>query len=153
MARDRPSSQEQNDLVGALSAFRESLNIYRSLTVQEPTNAKWHKEFRQGVSMIGGLAYRLVLVRKFSLALEVADQAIALAPDMIWLSTNRAHALMFLGRTEEARSVYERYRGEKNEQGDKSWETGVLEDFAEIRKAGLTNPLMDEIDKQFTRKK
>ena len=72
---------------------------------------------------------------------------------MIWLSTNRAHALMFLGRTEEARSVYERYRGEKNVQGDKSWETVVLEDFAEIRKAGLTNPLMDEIDKQFTRKK
>jgi hypothetical protein len=33
---------------------------------------------------------------------------------------------------------------------DKSWDTVVLEDFAELRKAGLTHPLMDEIEKRFT---
>ncbi len=99
------------------------------------------------------MSYRLVLGRNFALALDVADQAIALAPDMIWISTNRAHALMFLGRAEEARSLYEKYRGKKNVLGKKSWETGILEDFAEMRKAGLTNPLMDEIEGRFTRKK
>jgi hypothetical protein len=40
--------------------------------------------------------------------------------------------------------------GTKNVQEEKSWETVVLEDFADLRKAGLTNPLMDEIEKQFT---
>ena len=30
--------------------------------------------------------------------------------------------------------------------GEKSWETSVLEDFAEIRKAGIAHPLMDEIE-------
>jgi hypothetical protein len=33
--------------------------------------------------------------------------------------------------------------------GDKPWEATVLEDFAELRKAGLTDPLMDEIESKF----
>jgi hypothetical protein len=43
-----------------------------------------------------------------------------------------------------------KYRGQKNVQDGKSWEVVVLEDFAELRKVGLTNPLMDEIEKLFT---
>jgi hypothetical protein len=31
----------------------------------------------------------------------------------------------------------------------KPWETVILEDFAELRKAGLTNPLMDKIENLF----
>jgi hypothetical protein len=61
--------------------------------------------------------------------------------------TNRAHALMLLNRTDEARVLYLKYRGMKNVVDDKSW--GVLEDFTELRKAGLTNPLMDEIKRRF----
>jgi hypothetical protein len=64
--------------------------------------------------------------------------------------TNRAHALMFLGRVEEARALYLQYRGRKNVLGEKPWDAIVLEDFAELRQAGLTHPLMDEIEKAFT---
>jgi len=32
----------------------------------------------------------------------------------------------------------------------KSWEIVVLEDFAQLRKAGLSNPLMDKIEKLLT---
>jgi hypothetical protein len=56
---------------------------------------------------------------------------------------------MFVGRADEAKALYLRYRGEKNVQNGKPWDTIVLEDFAELRKAGLTHPLMDEIEKQF----
>jgi hypothetical protein len=56
---------------------------------------------------------------------------------------------MFLGRVDEARALYLRYRGEKNVQDGKPWETVVLEDFAELRKAGHTRPLMDEIKERF----
>jgi hypothetical protein len=56
---------------------------------------------------------------------------------------------MFLDRVDEARALYLKYRGTKNVVGEKSWEAAVLEDFAELRKAGLTHPLMDEIEKQF----
>jgi hypothetical protein len=34
--------------------------------------------------------------------------------------------------------------------GEKSWDTMVLGDFAEMRQGGLTHPLMDEIEKLFT---
>jgi hypothetical protein len=34
-------------------------------------------------------------------------------------------------------------------QGAKSWTALVLEDFAELRKARLTHPLMDEIERRF----
>jgi predicted Zn-dependent protease len=97
-----------------------------------------------------------VLARDFAKALEAADQAISLAPEQIWLYSSRAHALMFLDRQQEARALYLRYRGEKNVHGEKnaqagkSWETVILGDFAEVRKAGLTRPLMSEIEKTFS---
>ena len=56
---------------------------------------------------------------------------------------------MFLGRAAEARALYLQYRGERNVQDDKSWVALVVEDFAELRKAKLTHPLMAEIEKQF----
>jgi hypothetical protein len=99
------------------------------------------------VTAIGRLAYKLVLERDFSTSLAASDQAISVAPDLIWLYTNRAHALMFLGRTDEARALYMKYRGQKDSDGP--WEAAVLGDFAELRKAGLTNPLMDAIEKAF----
>ena len=100
------------------------------------------------ISNLGGIAYQFVLASKFATALEVIDQAISLASDEIWLYTNRAHALMFLDRVEEARALYLKYRGQKVD-GDKSWETVVLEDFAELQKAGFIHPLMQEIEKAF----
>ena len=100
--------------------------------------------------MVGSLAYRFVVVQDFATALEAADEAIALAADKLWLYINRAHALMFLGRIDEARALYLQYRGTKNVSDEKSWETIILDDFAALRKAGLTNPLMNEIEGQFT---
>ena len=96
------------------------------------------------------MAFYLLLAHDFTDALQAADQTISLAPAEIWLYTNRAHALMFLGRTNEARMLYLKYRGEKNVHDGKPWPTVILEDFTEFRKAGLSNPLMDEIDKEFT---
>ena len=37
----------------------------------------------------------------------------------------------------------------KNVPDEKSWGTVILEDFANLRKNGLTDPLMDEIEKLF----
>jgi hypothetical protein len=56
---------------------------------------------------------------------------------------------MFLAHTDEARALYLKYRGKKDVQDGKSWIALILEDFAEFRKAGLGNPLMDEIEKSF----
>jgi predicted Zn-dependent protease len=87
----------------------------------------------------------------FAIALECADQAISLTPAQIWLYSNRAHALMYLGRGDEARAIYLRYRGEQRVSADKSrsWEAMILKDLAELRQAKLTHPLMDEIEALF----
>jgi tetratricopeptide (TPR) repeat protein len=137
----------QGNLAEALKSFRDGLAIFERLAKADPNNAGWQRDLQFTIGRIGGLAYKLVLVREFAKALEVADQAIALAPNKIWIYQNRAHALMFLGRAAEAR--YLQYRGEQKVQGEKSWEAVTLEDFAEMRAAGLMHPLMDEIEKRF----
>ncbi len=139
----------QGDLDAALTSYRDSAVIAGRLARADPGNAQSQKELRSLAGNIGALAYRFVLARDFPGALEAADQAISLTPDALWLHMNRAHALMFLGRLDEARALYLRHRGAPNVQDDNPWETVVLEDFAELRKAGLTHPLMHEIEHAF----
>jgi hypothetical protein len=98
---------------------------------------------------LGGLAYKLVLAGDFGRALEAADHALSFAPGQIWIHGNRAHALMLLGRADEARAIYLQYRGTHEMSGGRSWEAVTLLDFADMRNAGLTHPLMDEIERQF----
>jgi tetratricopeptide (TPR) repeat protein len=137
---------KQGKLDDALKSYRDSLTIFQHLAASDRSNIQWQKDLQYGTDKIGGLAYNFILARKFAIALEVADQAISLAPNAMWFYSNRAHGLMLLGRVDEARSLYLRFRGEKNAHGGKSWETVILEDFAELRKVGLTHPLMDEIE-------
>jgi tetratricopeptide (TPR) repeat protein len=140
----------QGKLEEALNSHRDSLAILQRLAVADPSSTERQQDLQYSVNAIGGMAYRLIEVRNFPLALQAADQAIALAPKEVWLHTNRAHALMFLDRVDEARTVYLRFRAEKNVQGEKSWEAVVLEDFVELRKVGLTHALMDEIERRFS---
>ena len=137
----------EDDLAGALKSYRGSLAITQRLVSTDSSNTQWQGDLRFVTGAIGGLAYRFLSARDFTGALEAADQAISLAPEEIWLYTNRAHSLMFIGRADEARAVYLKYRGVKDVQGGKSWDAVILEDFADLRKNGLTNPLMDEIEK------
>jgi tetratricopeptide (TPR) repeat protein len=139
----------QGKLEEALKPFRDSLAIAERLAAADPSNAQWQQNLQGSIGSIGDLANELVLARDFTRALEACDLVISIAPDQIWLYTNRAHALMFLGRDDEARTLYLQYRDEKDVGIGKSWKTVVLEDFAELRKAGLTHPLMDEIEKRF----
>jgi tetratricopeptide (TPR) repeat protein len=141
--------RQQGDLVSALAVYRESLDICIKLAAQNPSNKQWQDDLNYVIAKVGGMAFDLLLAHDFADALQAADQAISLAPDQIWLYTNRAHALMFLGRTDEARALYLKYRSATNVQEGKPWPTLILEDFAALRKAGLTNPLMDEIAKDF----
>jgi tetratricopeptide (TPR) repeat protein len=125
-----------------------ALSIRRRLADAHPEDANLRDDVETSTENMGGLAYILLVARKFQKSLDASDLAIAGEPGLAWLQTNRAHALMFLGRINEARKIYLDHRGEKT-QGDKIWEVVIREDFAELRKAGLTNPLMDEIEKLF----
>ena len=141
---------DQNKLEDALQAYRECLAIRQRLAAAGPSNMQWQSEVQLSIDRIGGMAYHFIVARNFVRALESADQAVSLAPEKIWIYSNRAHALMFLDRTDEARTVYLKYRSVKNVRGDRSWDIMILEGFAELRKVGLVHPLMDEIEKTFT---
>jgi hypothetical protein len=81
--------------------------------------------------------------------LTVADHAHALFPKNLSIETNRAHALMFLERGGECKSLYLAYKGKPMSQQDaRLWERVIAEDFAAFRKAGLTHPMMSEIEKE-----
>jgi tetratricopeptide (TPR) repeat protein len=142
----------------ALAAYQKDFAVAQKLAASDSGNAEWQDDLQVSSERIGGVGYRFLLAQDFAKALEIADQAITLAPAKVGLYTNRAHALMFLGRVEEARVLYLKYRGERNVRKDKSsetaksWEAAILEDFAELRQNGLTNPLMDEIEKLFAGK-
>ena len=136
------------DLVVALESYRDSLVIRQRLAAFDPSNKERQDDLDLVIRKIGGIAYSFVLAHDFPTALTAADQAISLAPDKIWLYSNRAHALMFLGRTGEARALYLKYRRETDVQPGKSWEALILAG-REMRANGLSNPLMDEIEPEF----
>ena len=66
-----------------------------------------------------GLSFVAIFAHDYTAAIAAADRASALEPDNIMPLTNRAHALMFLGRTDEAKTAYLAHRGEKI--GDHDW--------------------------------
>jgi predicted Zn-dependent protease len=89
------------------------------------------------------VAWYALFVREFTKALTAADRAHELLPDNLSIETNRAHALMFLERSEEAQALYLAHKGKPiSEQDSKLWERVIAEDFAEFRKAALTHPMM-----------
>jgi eukaryotic-like serine/threonine-protein kinase len=140
----------QDKLDDAGKSFHDGLSIAEAQLKASPSNVRWQRDFQHGVRLLGVLANGYVDDGKFALALTTAEEAIGLSPNQIWINAERAHALMFLGRTDEARAIYLQYRGQKNVKDSTSWEQLVLSDFDEFRNDKLTNPLMDEIAKQFS---
>jgi tetratricopeptide (TPR) repeat protein len=132
-------------------AFKGLQDCVAAQGLVSASDSNWIRQSATKMSgRIGTLAYRLILSRDFARALEAADLSIVLAPDKLWLYTNRAHALMLLGRSDEAKSLYLRYSGGPPAQGQKSWEALVLDDFAKLRRQGIRNPLMEEVEAKFT---
>jgi tetratricopeptide (TPR) repeat protein len=143
---DASMAQDKLDL--ALKAYQAAANSARTAIKQDVTDKQGQGDLDSAVAKIGGLAYKFVLARDFAKALKAGDIANSFSPDEVLLiQRNRAHALMFLERTSEARNIYLKYRQKSS--GDKSWQANVSSDFADLRKHGLSHPLMDEIKKQF----
>ena len=94
------------------------------------------------------LAWYAVLAKDFTKALTAADRAHTLFPNNLMIETNRAHALMFIGHGEEAKALHLAHKGEVFKSQNQLWEQSIAEDFANFRKAGLTSPMMADIEKE-----
>jgi tetratricopeptide (TPR) repeat protein len=88
----------------------------------------------------GSLAWYEIFTHDYAGSLASSDEAIRLDPKDLAAQTNRAHALVLLGRTKEAEAIYIGHRGEKVfANSDEKWEEAILTDFDDMEKAGITN--------------
>ena len=101
----------------------------------------------QAIARIGLLADQFLWAGQYALCIKSADAAIAaiVKRDITWIKLIRAHALMFSGRTEEARTFYCGFNSDKRIAWT-HWEMQTLRDFARFREAGRSTPLMLEVE-------
>jgi len=76
-------------------------------------------------------------------ALQAADEAIAFASDPLVPMTNKAHALMYLGREAEAIDLYRTNVGKA--MGNRTWQAVITKDFDQLTGQGLHHPTMDKV--------
>jgi TPR repeat protein len=137
--------------VAAAGRYAEALQLQEALAVkvEELETTREGTAAKETAEALNGVAWLALFAREFTKALTVADRAHALLPDNLVIETNRAHALMFLDRGEDCQALYLAYKGKPmSEQAAGLWERAIVEDFAEFRKAGLTHPMMAEIEKE-----
>jgi tetratricopeptide (TPR) repeat protein len=87
---------------------------------------------------LGSQSWYFLFARRPAQALEAAEEALRLAPTETWIQTNRAHALLLLGRTAEAEVVYREWRGRMIEGG--TWESVVRTDVELLASKGMFSP-------------
>src|SRR5262249_34885434 len=91
----------------------------------------------------GNMSDALLKSGDFQSALEAAELGMEFDPNLIWIAINKAHALMFLGKLDEAKAIYLEHKGKSIEQG--KWDQVVVEDFGRLRAEQRCHPLMNDI--------
>ena len=109
------------------------------------SNPQAAKQLYQVARRIGDLAFQYLLLGHFERALECSDEALAGNPNSVILDITRAHALMFLGRVEEAEAIYRRYHG-RNMAHRYTCDGYIRGDFDRLREAGFSHALMDVVE-------
>jgi len=126
--------------------FSEALQLQEAFAAKVG-EGRASKETRNALINMAWYALR---VRNFTKALTLADHAHALFSDDLMVEPNRAHALMFIERGDEAKALYFAHRGQLMSEADnRTWERVITDDFAELRKSGLTHPMMADVEKEF----
>ena len=136
--------------------YDEALRLAEALAakVEAVETKRDGKPGQQTASQLKSVTWYLLFAKDYTKALAVADRAHVLFPNDLGIETNRAHALMFLRHDEEAKALYLAYKGQPMSRADyRLWERVIGQDFAEFRKAGLTHPMMADIEKELGHKK
>jgi TPR repeat protein len=134
--------------VAEAGRYRDALQLQEALAVKVE-EAETKREGKPGAATARALqvlAWYALFVREFTRALTVSDRAHALLPDHLGIETNRAHALMFLGREEDCKALYLTHKGKLF--SGRLWEQIIVQDFAEFRATDLTHPMMADIEKE-----
>jgi tetratricopeptide (TPR) repeat protein len=115
-------------------------------TLAEKMDDKKRREKLRGEYL--NFSWYQLMAREFQAALASTEAGRKLDESYLPMETNRAHALMFLGRTQEAEALYLKYRGQKISPGsDKTWNQAILEDFVALEGEGLKSPEIARVQK------
>jgi len=152
---------DQQKFADALNSFTVSLGFYKQAVSSDMVRSgivQLDLVTSRLIEGLGNVSMNLTVAGDFAHALTAAEEALTIAPDQIWLQGNRANALMLLGRTEEARDIYRKYKSEQHigpagNDDAPSWIQSVLSDFKALRDAGFSSPLMGEIEQEFSAQK
>jgi TPR repeat protein/energy-coupling factor transporter ATP-binding protein EcfA2 len=131
--------------------YAEALRFQEALAAKREVaeTAREGKPGKETADALLSLTWCAVLAREFTKAATVGDRGHALFPSNLSIETNRAHALMFLNRKKDATALYLAYKGKPmSASDDRLWERVIADDFAELRKAGLTHPMMADIERK-----
>src|SRR5262249_38889620 len=95
------------EAVGA-GRYAKALQLQESLAakVEAVETKREGKPGEETAEALLPVAWYALFAREFRKALVVAGRAHALLPDNLHIETNRAHALMFLGRGKESKALY-----------------------------------------------
>ena len=140
---------------GTAGRYDEALRLAEAFAAKLEAEGKPREQIvtaqpgEQMANALNQVVWYALFAKEFTKALTVADRAHALLPDNLGIESNRAHALLFMEHDEEAKALYLAHKGELfSEEDNKLWEQGIAEDFAQFRKAGLTHPMMADVEKE-----
>jgi TPR repeat protein len=130
------------DIARALTRYEAGLGALGP-ALSSDANAVAADTGRSKALLLGSYAFAALENKDFEKSLAMSEQAAKLDPDRLDFEIDKAHALMFLGRTQAAQSIYLEKAGKSISDG--KWDQAVLRDFATFGKLGMTNSLMDDV--------
>jgi tetratricopeptide (TPR) repeat protein len=137
----------QGKLGEAAALFRSILAAYDAAPRKLGADRSAMAEQTLVVARLGRLARMFLFNKKYGVALDCANEALEYDPYSISSSLARAHSLMFLNKPDEASAIYLGFAGIRMS-GERWAENAIREDFDELRKAGLSHNLMEQIERQ-----
>jgi len=127
----------QSDQAGK---YAEALALQRKLAaeIEKADTANVGKPGAKTASGLADIAWFALLAHNFKESLAAGNRAHALAPGNLFIESNRAHALLFLGHVREARAIYLAYKNKPMSMTSTYiWQDGIAGDVDAFKKAGL----------------
>jgi Domain of unknown function (DUF4062)/Tetratricopeptide repeat len=126
--KNLPAGNKAENLKRAIAAYEAGLD---ALSGQKEQDLRFSLEVN--------LSWSQLLAGDFAGAVATFDRAPPEDKADLSFQLNYAHALLFAGRTDEARALYRKNREQKIPDQGKNWEQVALEDLDELEKLGHHN--------------
>jgi tetratricopeptide (TPR) repeat protein/CHAT domain-containing protein len=146
---DLEALRQQIQKLDQAGKYAEALGLQRrrAAEIEKSETASAGKPGAGTVTALSNVAWYALLARDFSEALAASERAHTLDPSDLAVETNRAHALLLLGRVGEARALYRRYKGKPMSLANNAlWEDVIADDIEALEKSGVRVATLENIN-------